>query len=254
MNISGSNGTTNPVSSEGRMAPPAATSRPSSRLSAPCTAGSPGPWSAGIRSAARCAAGAPAWVWNDISGMTSAAVALPPRNPKRSTRITSAPASRRAHGGAEAGRSAAHHQHVALRRDRGRARSQRNRARLPRRDERRHLSGSRLGPAARPAFARALGEQAHRDLVSVPRRAPGWRAAPARCAPGGCAGGPTTGRCSAMSWPAFTCLSGGMAISRSSRKPSTFSGVRAAPRTARGSAPRRSRSAAACRWRSPGAP
>ncbi len=37
-------------------------------------------------------------LWNDISGITSAAVALPPRNPYRSTSTTSAPASAAAAG------------------------------------------------------------------------------------------------------------------------------------------------------------
>lgn len=43
--------------------------------------GSPGPWSVGSSVVAPFFSGVGTEVWNDMSGMTSAAVALPPRNP-----------------------------------------------------------------------------------------------------------------------------------------------------------------------------
>src|SRR5690606_28108364 len=92
LNSSGSNGTTYPVSSEGATAPPLCTSRSSSSLSTPAMTGWPGPWSLGSRLVTPSFSKTGRWVWNDIKGMTSAAVALPPRKPYRSTRITSAPA------------------------------------------------------------------------------------------------------------------------------------------------------------------
>ncbi len=93
LKTSGSNGTTKPVCCDGGSEPPARSRRSSSRRSTPCTTGSPGPWSAGIRSAVSPGRAGLFWVWKDIRGITSAAVALPPRKACRSTRITSAPAS-----------------------------------------------------------------------------------------------------------------------------------------------------------------
>ncbi|CAM5278429.1 hypothetical protein SVIOM74S_01681 [Streptomyces violarus] len=81
---SGSKGTVYPVLGEGFRQPPRPMSRSSSRHSTPWTTGSPSPWSVGssrasspdsVNVACLCS------LWKDISGMTRAAVALPPRNP-----------------------------------------------------------------------------------------------------------------------------------------------------------------------------
>src|SRR6266545_4513297 len=74
------------------MAPPASTRRSTRTRSAPRTTGSPRPWSGGINGSTAAGRGSSRCVWNDINGITSAAVALPPRKPYRSTRTTSAPA------------------------------------------------------------------------------------------------------------------------------------------------------------------
>ena len=62
----------------------AADARPgaqSSFASTPPTTGSPGPWSVGSSVVAPRRSLVGIWVWNDMSGITSAAVALPPRKP-----------------------------------------------------------------------------------------------------------------------------------------------------------------------------
>src|SRR3954447_19807322 len=59
----------------------------------PATTGSPSPWSVGNSPTSPSRGGCGRRVWKDIQGITRAAVALPPRNPYRSTRTTSAPAS-----------------------------------------------------------------------------------------------------------------------------------------------------------------
>src|SRR5882762_10075602 len=92
LNHSGSNGTTYPVASEGSMAPPALTSFSSKSLRAPAMIGSPGPWSVGSSVVAPFLSFVGCAVWKDMSGMTSAAVALPPRKPYRSASTTRAPA------------------------------------------------------------------------------------------------------------------------------------------------------------------
>ena len=81
LNHSGSKGTTYPVASEGGIAPPTRTMRSSSFASTPATTGSPGPWSVGRSVVTPRFSGTCICVWNDISGITSAAVALPPRKP-----------------------------------------------------------------------------------------------------------------------------------------------------------------------------
>src|SRR3954449_9701732 len=59
----------------------------------PATTGSPSPWSVGNSPTSPSRGGCGRRVWKDIQGITRAAVALPPRNPYRSTRTTPAPAS-----------------------------------------------------------------------------------------------------------------------------------------------------------------
>src|SRR5439155_8179017 len=54
--------------------------------------GSPGPWSVGSSVVAPFFSLVGCAVWNDMSGMTSAAVAFPPKNPYRSASTTRAPA------------------------------------------------------------------------------------------------------------------------------------------------------------------
>src|SRR3954470_15294945 len=93
LKTSGSKGTVYPVSGDGSNAPSAWTSRSMTSMCLPATTGSPSPWSVGNRLTSPSRGGCGRRVWKDIHGITSAAVALPPRNPYRSTRTTSAPAS-----------------------------------------------------------------------------------------------------------------------------------------------------------------
>src|SRR4051812_27456517 len=93
LKTSGSKGTVYPVSGDGSNAPSACTSRSMTSMCLPATTGSPSPWSVGNRLTSPSRGGWGRRVWKDIHGITSAAVALPPRNPYRSTRTTSAPAS-----------------------------------------------------------------------------------------------------------------------------------------------------------------
>src|SRR4051794_30545174 len=93
LKTSGSKGTVYPVSGDGSNAPSACTSRSMTSMCLPATTGSPSPWSVGNRLTSPSLGGCGRRVWKDIHDITSAAVALPPRNPYRSTRTTSAPAS-----------------------------------------------------------------------------------------------------------------------------------------------------------------
>src|SRR3954454_24892333 len=93
LKTSGSKGTVYPVSGDGSNAPSACTSRSMTSMCLPATTGSPSPWSVGNRLTSPSWGGCGRRVWKDIHGITRAAVALPPRNPYRSTRTTSAPAS-----------------------------------------------------------------------------------------------------------------------------------------------------------------
>src|SRR3954468_7234596 len=73
------------------MAPPARTNRSSSVFSAPAMIGSPRPRAVGKSVVAPFFSFVGCAVWNDMSGITRAAVAFPPRNPYLSASTTRTP-------------------------------------------------------------------------------------------------------------------------------------------------------------------